>query len=234
MESILPGFILGILGSLHCMGMCGPLALALPHISDKKGKMAFESFLYNFGRILTYFALGLIFGAIGSSIKLAGFQDVLSIVMGAGLLIVYFFPRKWLNFFGKVSVFKSVGNKFKELFRRFMAIKTLSSLFSIGLLNGLLPCGLVYVALAGAIANAGVLEGGFYMLAFGIGTFPMMFALYFSKGFLTPGLRIKLMKLIPVGVAVIGVLLILRGMSLGIPYISPVLHTIEEVPPCCR
>lgn len=233
-ENLLPGFLLGVLGSLHCLGMCGPIALALPHTGTGKLRIAMDSFIYNFGRILTYTLLGVIFGAIGSSIRIAGFQEALSIVMGAGLLLVYFFPKKWKSSmvsFRPIDWFFAV---FKVYFQKFMAIKSMSSLFGIGLLNGLLPCGLVYVALTGAVANAEILEGGFYMLLFGAGTLPMMFAVYFAKGFITPEVRLKATRIIPVGVAIVGILLILRGMSLGIPYISPHLGPIGGCPDCCH
>ncbi len=233
-ENLLPGFVLGILGSLHCLGMCGPIALAIPHTSSNKLVVALNSFIYNLGRILTYTILGFGFGAIGSSIRIAGFQEVLSIVMGAGLLLVYFFPKKLKTSVLGLKPIDWFFSQFKVYFRKFMALKSMSSLFGIGLLNGLLPCGLVYVALTGAIANAEIVEGGLYMLLFGAGTLPMMFAVFFAKGFISPGFRMKIVRIIPVGVAILGVLLILRGMSLGIPYISPHLEVIGTCPDCCH
>jgi len=234
MEYLLPGFVLGILGSLHCLGMCGPLALAVPHTSRNKLRIALDSLIYNTGRILTYTILGFALGAIGSSIKFASYQEFISIAMGLGLLIVYFFPKKMKLSIGKLKIIESFNSRLKKGFQKFMAIQSMSSLFVIGLLNGLLPCGLVYVALTGAVANGEIIEGGLYMLLFGAGTLPMMFTVFFAKGFITPSVRIKVSRIIPVGVALIGILLVLRGMSLGIPYISPHLGAIGGLSGCCH
>ncbi|HOW32340.1 MAG TPA: sulfite exporter TauE/SafE family protein, partial [Bacteroidales bacterium] len=96
-----------------------------------------------------------------------------------------------------------------------------SSLFLIGLLNGLLPCGLVYIAIAGSIGSGSALMGAIYMALFGLGTMPMLLAINLSGGFISTSLRKKINKLIPILVIIVGILFILRGLSLGIPYISP-------------
>lgn len=234
MGIIISGFILGILGSMHCLGMCGPIALAIPHPSRNKLSMFADSVIYSGGRVMTYTILGLMFGAIGGTIKLAGYQQFLSIITGVGVLVVYFFPSG-LKAKLKLDRFSfGFSNKLRSYFRKLFMLKTKNSLFGIGLLNGLLPCGLVYVALAGATANAGFIAGSSYMLAFGIGTMPMLTALNFSKSVVSPNIRLKITRLIPVGVALVGVILILRGLSLGIPFVSPVLHNMEVAPPCCR
>lgn len=109
--------------------------------------------------------------------------------------------------------------------------RSFRSLGLLGLLNGLLPCGLVYVALAGAVSQGSLLAGSGYMLVFGLGTLPMMLAVSLSGKLLPPALRLKLNGAIPVGICLLAGLLILRGMSLGIPYVSPDLAAAN--PGCC-
>jgi hypothetical protein len=99
--------------------------------------------------------------------------------------------------------------------------RSLGALGILGALTGLLPCGLVYVACVGATATGGLLRGVEYMAAFGVGTVPMMLALGLSGKLIHASVRTKLVRLVPVSVCVLAALLILRGLSLGIPYVSP-------------
>lgn len=216
--------ILGLVGSLHCAGMCGPLALALP-VQRPGGQSVLGPgtafflgrLLYNGGRILTYCLMGLVFGLFGRSLALAGIQNWVSILLGAALLA-------GLAASTRIAVWKPVYS-FVERVKRGMGVllhrRSLTSLFFLGLLNGWLPCGLVYVACAGATATGNMLSGAGYMALFGIGTLPMMLAISLSGKLVPFGWRLKLRKAIPVSVFLVAALLILRGMSLGIPYLSP-------------
>ena len=210
-------FILGLVGSLHCAGMCGPLALALP--AGGQGAAAFFAgrLAYNLGRVATYCALGLVFGLIGKSLLLAGVQRWVSIALGVMLLIGLFASRKLALWRPVTLLVGQLKSRMGVLLRR----RSVDALLILGLLNGLLPCGLVYVACAGAIATGDVFHGALYMLAFGAGTVPMMLAISLSGKLVPLSLRLKLLKAVPVAVFVLATLLILRGMSLGIPYISP-------------
>ncbi len=212
------GFLLGIMGSLHCVGMCGPIALALPVPpgSSRTGGIL----LYNAGRILTYGSIGMLFGGIGYVAVLSGFQQYLSIVCGAVVILLAlaslkgFSPERYL---GKLTI---VYLNFKNIFSKLFKKRSLSSLFFIGLLNGLLPCGMVYIALVGAVASGNFSDGGLYMVFFGLGTAPaMMLVTYINT--LQNTWREKIRSVLPVFSVVVGVLLILRGLSLDIPYISP-------------
>ena len=210
-------FILGLVGSLHCAGMCGPLALALPPAGNSTLGYVGGRVAYNLGRIITYCAMGLAGGVVGKSLVLAGVQRWMSIALGV-LLITGLMASRKLALAKPVTLLvgqlkAAMGSLLKQ--RSFLALGVL------GLLNGLLPCGLVYVAATGATATGGVLEGAEYMAAFGIGTVPMMLAISLSGKLVPVTLRLKLQKAIPVSVFLLGALLILRGMSLGIPYISP-------------
>lgn len=236
MIEITNGFILGILGSFHCLGMCGPIAMAIPHRSRTKMGAAGESLVYNFGRVTTYTIMGILLGIIGAPLRLAGFQEYVAIITGALMLLFLVIPRKYYTIINSNRIVSPYVLKIKSLFQEFFKSKSILSLFILGLLNGLLPCGLVYIALAGSFAATGIFESALFMAAFGIGTIPMMASIYFSKNLLSISFRNKMTKAIPYGVAVVAVLMILRGMSLGIPYISPQLpdKVVSGKASCCH
>ncbi len=213
--------ILGLIGSFHCVGMCGPIAVALPIQNRNWWRKLAATLLYNLGRAITYALLGAIFGVLGEGIQLGGFQSWVSIAMGIIMILSVLFPVLFRNtrlldqyIYGYVGKLKS---QFGPLFRN----ASLGSLFIIGLLNGLLPCGLVYVALAGAIATGSVVSGALFMFAFGLGTAPLLVVVTLAGNVISGSLRSRVNKLIPWVIVIIGALFILRGLNLGIPYISP-------------
>jgi len=210
-------FLLGLVGSLHCAGMCGPLALALPAAGNTTAGYLLGRVAYNAGRIVTYCLLGIVFGLAGWTFLLAGLQRWVSITLGVTLLLGLFASRKLARWNPVTSAVNRLKSGMSVLLRR----RSFTALAVLGLLNGLLPCGLVYVACAGAAATGGILAGARYMAAFGVGTVPMMLAISLSGKLVPTSLRLKLVKTIPVCVFLLGTLLILRGMSLGIPYVSP-------------
>ncbi|MDY7396669.1 sulfite exporter TauE/SafE family protein [Aureibaculum sp. 2210JD6-5] len=214
-------FILGLLGSFHCIGMCGPIAFALPVDRKSKPKMAFQTLLYHFGRLLTYSFIGLIFGLVGRGLYLAGFQQRLSILIGVLMIVMVLIPVHIFNRYNfSKPIYKGISYV-KSKLGYYLKKRTNSTFFSIGFFNGFLPCGLVYMALVGSIAASGALEGAIYMFLFGLGTVPMMSAAVLGGNFLKGALRTKIQKVIPVFVVIIGLLFILRGLGLGIPYVSP-------------
>lgn len=225
---------LGLLGSFHCIGMCGPIALALPvhHFSELKKYIGILS--YNLGRIATYTLLGLLFGLLGQSFYLGGFQQVLSIVIGVLLLITvlinYTSWFKMPSFRFLYSLINSVKIQIGSLFNR----KGLHFLFLIGLLNGLLPCGLVYLGIAGAIATGEFLKGAEFMFYFGVGTIPVMYAVAFLGQFISLKYRNFIRRSMPIVVSVMAVLLIVRGLNLGIPYLSPQFEKETYKVSCCE
>jgi len=219
-------FILGLFGSLHCAGMCGPLTLALPQGGPVPSYIA-GRIAYNSGRIVTYSLLGLVFGLFGKTFLLAGIQQSVSIALGILLLIGLFASRKLALWRPVTFLVNGVKKRMGALLRQ----RTFTSMTILGLLNGLLPCGLVYVAAAGATATSGILNGAIYMAVFGLGTLPMMLAISLSGKLVPFSLRLKLLKAVPVAVFLLATLLILRGMALGIPYVSPVLSSAH--PSCC-
>ena len=218
------GFVIGILGSLHCIGMCGPLALALPSAGQDRADYAMGRVLYNIGRVLTYAAMGIVFGLIGKTFALAGLQRGVSIAAGLFILAAALgWHRLTSPSFGFL----------RGAWSKLIAQRSRTALFAIGLLNGLLPCGLVYVALAGAAATGSAAGGAVFMLAFGAGTIPAMLAVSLSGKLVHVGLRQKFHRMVPVTLGVLSVLFILRGMSLGIPYVSPDLSPAAEHS-CCH
>lgn len=208
-------FTLGLVGSLHCAGMCGPLAIAVPVVGEGRRARIVSRLVYNAGRIATYGILGLLAGLVGKSFALAGFQRWVSVIAGGLIIVGLLISLRWPadGLIGGAVV------KLKRLFARALQRRTHDANLSLGLLNGLLPCGLVYVAAAAAIGTGHIVTGALYMLAFGLGTLPMMLGLGLSFNGLN--WRSRWRHLVPASVAMVGVLLILRGAGLGIPLISP-------------
>ncbi len=218
---LLSAIILGFMGSLHCVGMCGPIAFMLPVDRSNNFKKISQIFIYHFGRLLAYSILGFIFGLLGKGLFVFGIQQKLSIAIGVLMILIVLIPHKKLNKFNLSKPTYKIIGKVKSKLGKELQKKTPDTFLTIGFLNGFLPCGLVYMALFGAIATGSPLEGAFYMTLFGAGTIPLMTtAIYFSS-FLKTGVKQKIQKLIPVFVILIGALFILRGLGLGIPYVSP-------------
>lgn len=214
-------FLIGLIGSAHCVGMCGPIALALPGSGQVRVRMITGRVLYNLGRVVTYAFLGALIGIAGHQIKLAGYQQVLSITTGAIILLFAVLPSKAGGQLLQLPGLNRIWGYWQKITGRLFRMPGLKSMFLIGLLNGFLPCGLVYAALAGSLIT-GSIQGGFvYMTLFGLGTFPLMLVTSLLPGVIKHDTRQKLNRLIPIAAMVLGVLFILRGLSLGIPFISP-------------
>ncbi len=218
---LITALTLGLIGSFHCVGMCGPIAIALPLPRKNLTYKLSGVFLYNIGRVITYGILGAVFGLIGEGVQLAGFQKVVSVLMGSIMIISVLFPYIFRNRVSLDSFFTAYVGRFVGKFRKLFKMQSLSSLLIIGLLNGLLPCGLVYIAIAGAINTNDVNLGILYMVFFGLGTIPMLAFVTIAGNLVRGPFRSKINKIIPWVVVVIGILFILRGLSLGIPYVSP-------------
>ncbi|HTG65088.1 MAG TPA: sulfite exporter TauE/SafE family protein [Flavobacterium sp.] len=217
--------LFGLISSFHCIGMCGAIAMMLPVPiaigRSNPAKKVSQIITYHLGRITAYATIGFVFGLLGKGFFMAGMQQRLSIIIGILMITAIVIPEKEFaryNFskpvFRLISrVKQALGSQFKK--------KSYRSLFTIGLLNGFLPCGMVYVALFGAIAMQSSGLGVLYMVLFGLGTVPLMSTVVYINSFLTVPVRNKIQQLIPYVVVLIGVLFILRGLGLGIPYVSP-------------
>lgn len=211
----------GLISSLHCIGMCGPIAMMLPVDHKNPTKKALQILTYQLGRITAYGMLGFIFGLLGRGLFIAGFQQRLSIVVGILMIIIALVPDlvfAHYNFSKPIyKLISSIKSKLGKQFKR----KSPDALFTIGFLNGLLPCGMVYAALFGAIAMQNTLLSVSYMLLYGLGTIPLMSAVVYATNFITQPFRNKIQKAIPLVTILIGTLFILRGLGLNIDYISP-------------
>jgi sulfite exporter TauE/SafE len=221
---------IGLLGSLHCIGMCGPIAFALPIDRSSSINILSSNLIYNIGRLTTYFLIGAFLGGLGMSLSLFGIQQGLSIFIGSLMVLSVIIPLSKLNKNSLPFISKGLVT-LKTLLAKSLGRKSKLNLFFIGVLNGLLPCGLVYMALAGSAAMVDPIKGGLFMMSFGLGTIPLML----SVGFYGNKIRLKfpvLRKATPVFIVLIGLFFIVRGLDFGIPHISPSLNPETEVINC--
>lgn len=221
-------FTMGLLGSLHCLGMCGPIALAIPVADPTPSKRILAVITYNIGRILVYSMFGLLAGMIGQNIALAGYQQVLSVVAGVLILLFLFTPLS-----KKIVSIQAFG-MFKSMFGNLVKKKTPWSIFLLGVINGFLPCGMVYMALAGSVTTGDVLGGALFMAAFGAGTFPMMASISMMASLVSQKFRNTARSAFPYLMGAMALLLVLRGLDLGIPYISPKASAESGMHACCH
>ena len=222
--NVLAAFLLGLAGSLHCALMCGPLVLAVnaarrqspPNTAPPYFGIVHQ-FAHQAGRLMTYCLLGAVSGLVGATLVVAGFQRWLSIAAGCLVLFAALSPVR----LPRNSLSQRIVSAAKARFGGLLRDSSLGASLLLGGLNGLLPCGLVYVACAAAVA-AGNLAGAVgAMLAFGLGTVPMMLSAGLLGKLMGRGRPRLLQKVVFVCGTVAGLLLILRGLSLGIPYLSP-------------
>ena len=232
---LLSALIFGLLGSFHCIGMCGPIAFMLPVDREKPIKRFLQIASYHLGRLFTYSLIGLLFGFLGKGFYFFGFQQQLSIIVGLLMILVILFPKilQRLSLSKKIS---TVILKIKNSLGKELRKKGNDTFFTIGFLNGFLPCGLVYMAIFGALTTSNAFTGSLYMFLFGIGTIPLMTAFVYLGNFTKGNFRKNIQKAIPVMVVFIGTLFIVRGLGLGIPFISPspVLEIAAETVKSCH
>lgn len=224
--SIFSGLTIGFLGSFHCIGMCGPIALSLPVQSKSSQNNFWAILLYNTGRTFTYGVLGLVLGFISYRFYLVGYQQIVSILAGVFILLFlmlsYFFPTN-KTFLGRFYY------QIQRLLGMLLTVKkNLFTYFLIGVLNGLLPCGLVYLGIAHSLTTTNAIHGALLMLSFGLGTVPFMILLMYMRDFVSIRTRTIIKKWMPLLICLMAILLILRGLNLGIPFISPALNIVDK------
>jgi len=212
--------VFGLLGSFHCIGMCGPIAFMLPVDRTKPVKQFFQILSYHLGRLFTYSLIGFLFGVLGKGFYFFGFQQQLSIFAGVTMILMILLPKAFQRFNGSKLITKILF-KVKNALGKELKKKGNDTFFTLGFLNGFLPCGLVYMAVFGALTTNNSLQGALYMFIFGLGTIPLMTAIVYVGNFAKGMVRKRIQQAIPIVVVFIGVLFILRGLGLGIPYISP-------------
>jgi uncharacterized protein len=232
-QIITMAFVMGLVGSFHCLGMCGPIAIALPMGHRNNTSRLLGGVVYNFGRVFTYSVLGLILGLAGDFLISPKIQNTVSVVFGALIGIFLLLPSKTKTSL-KINPSQTLMVRLRKQMAKFLYIENNSSLFGIGMLNGLLPCGMIYLALTSSFVAGSAAKGSLFMCAFGLGTFPTMLAAVFFGSFLNQHIRSKLRRLVPIFLFFMAALLIVRGMNLGIPYLSPSLpmHASTEAVSC--
>lgn len=213
--------IFGLLGSFHCVGMCGPIAFMLPVDRSNSLKKVSQITSYHIGRLLAYGIIGLGFGLIGKSLYIFGIQQQLSVAIGILMIIVVLIPAQTFNKYNFSKPLYRIISKVKSLLGKALKKKTADTFLTIGFLNGFLPCGLVYMAVFASLTMQSAFESSLYMLLFGLGTIPLMTTAIYLGRFLNTSVKQRIQKAIPVFVVIIGLLFIIRGMGLGIPYLSP-------------
>ena len=233
---IAAGLVVGLLGSLHCVGMCGPLALALPVPRGSIAAFYTGRILYNAGRMVTYVLLGLLAGSVGRFIVLTGWQQGLSLAAGVILLLSVLLPSVSVHLSSRFSFPGRLTGRVQQALSLLFRRRSVPVLFLVGVLNGLLPCGFVYVGLTAAATTGGILPAALFMAGFGLGTVPVMFGVSLAGRHIGPALRKRLSALTPALTVVVAVIIIMRGMNLGIPYISPSLpgEAASASTPCCH
>lgn len=216
-EALAAALIIGFTGSLHCVGMCGPLAMIVPLRGNKWAAI----FTYHFSRIFVYALLGFAFGALGAHVIILESGQRLTLILGIALLLFFVVPAifpGW-RFSSKVSTM-AIGF-YGKLSKPAMQSKTFLSVAVLGAINGLLPCGLVYVALAGAVSTGSGLAGALFMLAVGLGTFPATITIMSLRNYINPHIQRFSRFAVPVVAGVLAFTLIARGLNLDIPFVSP-------------
>lgn len=205
---------LGFLGSFHCAGMCGPLALMLPKSSGSKSAVLSGRFIYNAGRVLTYVVIGLLFGMMGLAVAMKGFQRELSVLTGVIIVVTVILSsgkKQRTKSYSTPNIYTtSIRNLLKKLFSK----KSYVSLFLIGVLNGLLPCGFVYLAIAGAATTGSLAGGMIYMSLFGLGTFPIMMMLSVMANYAGLKFQKVFSKISPLIAIALALFLIYRGTDM--------------------
>ncbi|TBW28014.1 sulfite exporter TauE/SafE family protein [Gramella sp. KN1008] len=218
---LVSALIFGLLGSFHCVGMCGPIAFLLPVDRQNSLRKYLQIGLYHLGRLTSYAIIGLVFGLVGKSLSLFGLQQKLSIVVGGLMLLFLIAPSRkigtgklsslWMKWIGSLK--NSLGSELRK--------KRPDTFFTVGFLNGFLPCGLVYMAVFGAVAGGTAVQGSIYMILFGIGTIPLMTTAIWVGNFISVKVRKNIRRMVPIFVGIFAVMFIIRGLGLGIPYLSP-------------
>jgi uncharacterized protein len=224
--------LMGLAGSLHCVGMCGPIMLFLPFHHFTGLRKAAAIALYHFARISVYAMMALVIYSFRSVFNPV-VQQYISIVLGS--LFLFAGVISFLPFTKKLQV-KLPWTKFvtKQL-GEFMGNPGLPSIFISGMLNGLLPCGLVYMMLSATLALHTATHAVLFAYIFGVGTVPALVSIILFRSRINVGKIEFVKKYTPVVVFLFGIIFLLRGLNLDIPYLSPKVQVINgEVRSCCH
>jgi sulfite exporter TauE/SafE len=208
---------MGLLSSFHCIGMCGPIALALPVQKGNRWQQFGGVFIYNAGRALSYAALGAVVGIFGNAVAVMGHLKIVSILAGTGMLAYVFLPKVFGAGLVAPGFLQRPVTHLKKEMATLLRSRSLAGWFLLGTLNGMLPCGLVYLALMSSVATGTSSGGAIFMFVFGMGTLPAMMAVGFFKNWITPAIRTKFHQITPVFIAFAGIWLLYRSTLIETP-----------------
>lgn len=219
MITVLPylAISMGLISSFHCVGMCGPIALALPVHKGTRTQQIAGVLAYNAGRALTYAMFGMVIGAFGASLEWLGVLRYAFIAVGGAMLVFVFWPSGLVHRLHMPLFWQKTIGLLRQRMAIYLKKGDLSGMLLLGMLNGAIPCGMVYMALLSSVATGSVWGGGAFMVLFGLGTMPAMLALGMAKQQFTPALRTRIRKLTPILVAIAGIWLIARGITASVP-----------------
>lgn len=217
---------LGFMGSLHCVLMCGPLLTVLTGHQTTAVRFILYRLLYNTGRVITYTMMGIVLGFTEQIFSIHQYQEVLSVVLGVVLLVTIIIPRRYRSSIAERSGIYAILSLLRSSMVALLGSKRWEKHFILGVLNGFLPCGFVYAGLGYAALSGSVWSAAETMMYFGLGTLPAMMIMALVSEWFQSVQRWneRLRRLVPVGVVVIALLCIMRGLSLDIPYLSPKLY----------
>lgn len=190
--SYLSAFLVGLVGGIHCLGMCGGIVSALslglaPEVRRDPIKMLPYQLAYNLGRISSYVAAGVIMGGLGALLlqwtPLYLSQRILYALAGIMMILLGLYISGWWMFLSQVEkVGSALWTKLEPISRKLLPIKSRFQAFKVGLIWGWLPCGLVYSMLINAVSTGGAVSGGAIMLAFALGTLPNLLTMGLLAG----------------------------------------------------
>lgn len=230
--SLIAAFTLGLAGSLHCAGMCGPLVMIVHGGGQlKDSSWWLNKLMYHLGRIIVYSFFGLVAGLIGAGIVSLGFQQWLSLIAGISLLIIILWPYLPIK---KMNAGKGLFSFIQHFFNSFIRSTNRSKYFVLGIINGFLPCGLVYAAMAASISAGSTWGSILFMMIFGMATSPILIAIASFSGVIQKKIKSKSLGYVRIGFSLLAILFILRGANLGIPYLSPKLKVETCEVDCCH
>jgi len=233
MTELLAGFMIGLAGTMHCAGMCGPIAMALPTGSSRGAHYVTGRLLYQIGRIGTYMILGTLAALGASAITISGYEGVVSITAGVLMIVSAVLQLLWHKSLLPAGPLLRLTAPVRSAMQRLLHQRSLLALLGIGAVNGLLPCGLVLSAIFGSAATTDPAQGAMFMAAFGLGTLPVMTAISLGGGWITNHLKGTARLAMPVLALLLGTVFVVRGMHLGIPLLSPKPPVAEHQAACC-
>ena len=211
----LTALVIGFAGSMHCLGMCSPLAMA---VTSRNRSAFINRALYNGGRISTYALMGALVSGLGAMLPLSKYQNIISIVMGLTLLLIGVGAVREIRIPGLTWGIQRLTGGLKLLFAEYLQRKNRGAIVMLGALNGLLPCGLTFIALTWCVSLRGPLDGFNFMLLFGAGTLPVMLGFTSIIPALARKLNWSLQKLTTTMLILSGCVLILRVFIIHIPH----------------